>query len=128
MMIGTLAVYRFGMATGSSARAATPAFTTFVPFQFFSLFNARSERSSAFDRGLLSNRMLWTSLAGVAGLQVVAVQWPPAQTIFRTVGLGVGDWCVAVAVAASILLLEGLREAITRHVIGSRTAPAGDPA
>jgi len=47
----------------------------------------------------------------VATLQALAVEWGPAQAIFRTVGLSAGDWTLSVAVAASVLVLEELRKA-----------------
>ena len=49
MMAGTLAVLYYGLQTGGEDRALTLAFTTFVLFQFFNVFNARSETGSAFN-------------------------------------------------------------------------------
>ena len=111
MMAGTLAVLYYGMHTGSAERALTMAFTTFVLFQFFNLFNARNEIGSAFGAHLFDNRMLWASLAGVVALQAIAVHWPPAQSIFRTSQMSLMDWGVAVGVAASVLILEETRKA-----------------
>ena len=59
MMVGTLAVLYYAMRTGSEARALTMAFTTFVLFQPFNVFNARNERGSAFNSCFFNNRMLW---------------------------------------------------------------------
>jgi len=42
MMAGTLTVLYCGMHTGSTERALTMAFTTFVLFQFVTLFSARN--------------------------------------------------------------------------------------
>ena len=64
-------------------RALTLAFTTFVLFQFFNVFNARASAASV-QRAFFDNPMLWGSLAGVVVLQIVAVHWPPAQAIFGT--------------------------------------------
>lgn len=128
MMAGTLAVYRYALDTGTPPRAETLAFTTFVWFQLFNVPNARAERASAFGRGLFSNRALGLSLAAVAALQFVAVEWSAAQAVFRTVGLSGRDWALAIAVASSILWIEEARKAIARRVVGSRAAPAGDRA
>jgi Ca2+-transporting ATPase len=106
MMVGTLAVLYFGLHTGMAQQASTMAFTSFVLFQFFNLFNARVERGSAFNRQFFNNAMLWASLAGVLVLQAVAVHWPPAQSIFGTRSLSLGEWGITVGVAASIVLLE----------------------
>lgn len=114
MMIGTLAVLYYGMHSGTEARAITLAFTTFVLFQFFNVFNARVEKGTCFNRQFFSNPMLWSSLLGVVGLQIIAVQWLPAQMIFSTTGLSTTDWLTAIAVASSILILEEGRKLIGR--------------
>ena len=106
MMAGTLAVLYYGLHTGTEQRALTLAFTTFVLFQFFNVFNARNEIGTAFNAHLFDNAMLWGSLAGIVGLQAVAVHWPPAQAIFGTGGMALADWSVATGVAASVLILE----------------------
>jgi Ca2+-transporting ATPase len=111
MMIGTLAVLFVGVNTGSERRAITMAFTTFVLFQFFNLFNARNEKGTAFDAHLFDNGMLWASLAGVVILQLAAVHWPPAQEVFGTTDMSDIDWAIAVGVAAQVLLFEETRKA-----------------
>ena len=116
MAVGTLAVYAWAMAgdPGNVKRAMTLAFTTFVMFQFFNIFNARAEHGSAFNRQFFSNGKLWLALAGVVGLQIVAVHWPPAQIIFDTTDLTPSEWTVSVTVAASTLLLEESRKLLCR--------------
>ena len=120
MMIGTLAVLYYGIHTGTEARAITLAFTTFVLFQFFNIFNARVEHGTSINQQFFSNRMLWSSLLGVVVLQIIAVQWHPAQTIFSTTSLSAADWFTAIAVASSILLLEESRKLVGRfRVLGA---------
>ena len=106
MMVGTLAVLYYCLQADMAQQAPTLAFTTFVLFQFFNVFNARVERGTAFNRQFFKNAMLWASLAGVIGLQVIAVHWPPAQSLFGTQPLSLGEWGIATGVAATILLLE----------------------
>ncbi len=110
MAVGTLAVYRHGLQTGSQMYASTLAFTTFVLFQFFNVMNARFEATSAFNRQTFANRKLWLALAAVVVLQVVVVNWPAAQTVFDTEALNLNDWWRATAVASSVLLLEEARK------------------
>ena len=110
MMVGTLAVLYYGMHTGSEARALTLAFTTFVLFQFFNVFNARNESGSAFNANFFNNRLLWLSLACTVGLQAVAVHWPPASRIFGTTGMAWTDWGIAIGVASSVLVLDEVRK------------------
>ncbi|RJG03524.1 cation-translocating P-type ATPase [Noviherbaspirillum sedimenti] len=120
MMVGTLGVLHYGMGSGSQTRALTLAFTTFVLFQFFNVFNARVENGSAFNRNFFRNRMLWISLAGVLLLQAAAVHWPPAQGVFGTTSLSLSDWGMAIAVASMVLLLDEARKLLLRVTVMMR--------
>jgi len=109
MSIGTLALFWYAQPKGE-AYALTLAFTTFVLFQFFNLFNARNEHGTAFNRQLFRNRWLWMSLVAVIGLQILVVHWGPLQAFFNTTDLSLHDWGLAFAVAASVLVLEEARK------------------
>jgi Ca2+-transporting ATPase len=120
MAVGTLGVY-VAVAGGfdapdaeTEARARTMAFTTFVFFQLFNIFNARSEHTSAFTRQSFTNAKLWASLAVVAALQVLAVVWPSLQQLMTgsdvTAVLGPLDWLLVVAVAALVLVPDEARK------------------
>ncbi len=110
MAVGTLGLYVWAMEASGEAKAMTLAFTTFVLFQFFNIFNARAEHGSAFNRQFFANSKLWLALAGVVLLQIVAVHWGPAQVIFDTGDLSVSEWLLAAAVASSVLFLDEARK------------------
>ena len=118
MAVGTLAAYAWGEQAGNGggghAYAMTLAFTTFVLFQFFNIFNARAESGTAFNRQFFSNGKLWLALAGVVGLQVAVVHWGPAQAVFDTVDLSLNDWLLAAAIGASVLVLEEARKLLLK--------------
>ena len=122
MAAGTLGVYFHGLQTGEQAYASTLAFTTFVLFQFFNVTNARFDAGTAFNRQLFDNRKLWLALTAVLGLQVVVVNWGPAQSVFDTESLNLGDWLLATGAAASVLLLDEARKLAVScwHMIGDR--------
>lgn len=106
MMVGTLYMFQFGLASGGQSYALTLAFTTFVLFQFFNVFNARSEHGTVFNKNFFNNGKLWLALGTVLGMQVLVVHWSPAQSIFDTVDMAFNDWLLAIAVASSVLLLD----------------------
>ena len=54
--------------------------------------------------------MLWLSLIGVLVLQLVVVQWPPAQVISNSTDLSLADWAITIAIATSVLFLEEARK------------------
>jgi Ca2+-transporting ATPase len=125
MAVGTLAAYAWGEREGLSsggghAYAVTLAFTTFVLFQFFNVFNARAEHGSAFGRKFFVNGKLWLALGAVVGLQVVVVQWGPAQAIFDTVDLSLADWALAAGIASSVLFLEEARKQVAKAFLKTR--------
>ncbi len=106
MMVGTLLMFKHGLDIHGQAYALTLAFTTFVLFQFFNVFNARSEHSTIFNRTFFTNIKLWIALSSVLALQIVVVHWAPAQLIFDTVSLNLNDWLIALATASSVLFLD----------------------
>jgi Ca2+-transporting ATPase len=114
MATGTVSVFAYGLKIGGMEHALTLAFTTFVLFQFFNVFNARNETGSAFNRQFFANGKLWAALIGVVGLQAVVVHWSPAQAIFRTVDLSLSDWALAGLVASTVLILDELRKLVLR--------------
>ncbi len=111
MAVGTLYAYAAGLnetnlAGDSLGKASTLAFTTFVLFQFFNIFNARAEYGTAFNRQFFHNGKLWGAILSVVLLQIVVVHWPPAQAIFATQALSLQEWGMCSAIAASTLVLE----------------------
>ena len=123
MSAGTLGLFYYAQDRGE-AYALTLAFTTFVLFQFFNVFNARAEHHSAFNRQFFSNGKLWTALATVVGLQALVVHWTPAQAIFDTTALSAEDWALAFAVASSILLLDEGRKLMVKLLQRRHRRPA----
>ncbi len=123
MSVGTLGLFHHAQANGQ-AYALTLAFTTFVLFQFFNVFNARTERGSTFNRLFFSNGKLWLALGAVLALQVLVVHWPPAQAIFDTTALSAQDWGLALAVASSILWLDEAQKLIAKLLHRSHRSPA----
>ncbi|MEQ6341770.1 MAG: HAD-IC family P-type ATPase [Gammaproteobacteria bacterium] len=114
MMVGTLGVMYYSLQTGSQEHALTLAFTTFVLFQFFNAFNARTEHGSAFNQHFFANSKLWLALVGVLVMQILAVHWSPAQEIFNATDLSLTDWGIAALISSSVLLLEEARKLLSR--------------
>lgn len=122
MTTGTLAVMYYAEKQGLTEQAPTLAFTTFVLFQFFNVFNARVERGTAFNKYFFRNAMLWTALGGALALQIIAVQWAPAHQIFGTQSLSLENWVLATVVASSILFLEESRKGMV--LVFSKLGPS----
>ncbi len=114
MAIGTLGLLYFDLQHHTTEHATTLAFTCFVLFQVFNVFNARSEKISAFNKQFFANPLLWSALGGVLVLQTLVIYSPPAAEIFNTVPLSFDDWLLAIGISVLILILEEFRKLIRR--------------
>ena len=117
MALGTIGVFAWTLdeyPDDGGAVAGTMAFTTFVLFQFVNAVNARLEHTTVFVRHTLRNGKLWVALAGVLGLQILAVHVPVVGGIVDVVPLDLGQWLVAAGIASTLLLVEELRKALVR--------------
>jgi Ca2+-transporting ATPase len=87
---------------GTLRYAQTRAFTTLIFFQLFNVFNARSDRRSAFN-DLFSNWWLWAAVSLSVALQCAVLYTPFLQRAFSTQALSASDWLFCAAIASSVL-------------------------
>jgi Ca2+-transporting ATPase len=80
-----------------------------------------------FRRQTLTNRWLWSALAGVISLQVAATHVGFMQGFFDVTGLSLEQWLVCLAVASTVLWAEELRKVISRARAGTAHSPHGYP-
>ena len=99
--------------SGSVTEAHTMAFTTLVFAQLFNCFNARSDRTSAFNR-LFTNRWLWGAIALSALLQVAVVQLPFLNRAFHTTPLGLDEWLICLGLASVVLWAAEAKKLVER--------------
>jgi len=99
--------------TGSQTLAHTMSFTVLVLAQLVNVFNARSDRTSAFRRPF-SNPLLWSAVALSAALQVAVVYVPFLQTAFGTEALTAAQWGVAIVAASLVLWVSETRKLLGR--------------
>lgn len=116
MAAATLAAPFLAGGDWHSPWAGSLAFTTFVLFQVFNVFNARVGGESILKGGMEPNPKLFAALAGIVALQAAAIHWPPLQTLFGTVDLSAQQWAIAVGLGVSVLLLEEGRKLAKRAV------------
>ena len=120
MAIGTLYVLDADLpgglvpGTGSLRHGQTMAFTTLMLFQLFNLFNARSDRESAFV-GLFRNAWLWSAIALSVALQIAVVYAPFLQRAFSTAALTGSDWMRCTVVASTGLWVRELQKQLQRR-------------
>jgi len=104
MTVGTLGLYYYSLSGGADlVKAMTMAFTVFVMYQIFNVFNCRS------DHGF-SNKFLLVAVGASFLLQLGVIYLPFLQGIFRTTALGPFDWVLVLLIACTILISDWLVE------------------
>lgn len=93
----------------------TISLTTLAVFQWFNVWNVRTDFSSIFSARFFSNKLLiWAFIVAVL-LQLSVVYVPFMQNIFRTAPLDFSDWVIILSFASSIVLVEEIRKLIMRY-------------
>ena len=104
MTVGTLGLYYYLLTGGTELmRAMTMAFTVFVMYQIFNVFNCRAERG-------FSNKSLLTAVSASVLLQLCVIYIPIFQGVFRTTALSAMDWVYIAVIASTIFISDWLTE------------------
>jgi len=114
IMLGTLAVYAFEMASDNlvTKRDTTMTFTCFVLFDMFNALNCRSEGKSVLrgEVGLFSNVLFNWAVSLSLGGQILVIYFPWLQDVFQTEALGVLDLLSLIAIASSVFWVDEARK------------------
>ncbi len=109
MMIGTLILFsKFYQI--DIAKAWTISLTTLAVFQWFNVWNCRSEEKSIFQMKFFSNKFLVGATIIVILLQILAIYNPIMQKILYTTPLRLMDWVVILVIGSSIIWVEEIRK------------------
>jgi P-type Ca2+ transporter type 2C len=103
--------------SGDIEEARTVAFTTLVLAQLFNCFNARSDRTSAFNH-LFTNRLLWAAIAFSVVMQVAVVHLSFLNDAFETTPLSIGDWLLCTALSSVVLWADEARKLLEPRLRG----------
>lgn len=107
MTAGTLGLYYYLLNVGTDLmKAMTMAFTVFVMYQIFNVFNCRAaDGSNGF-----SNKFLLIAVFASLMLQICVIYVPFLQGVFRTTALSLLDWFYVVIIAGTIIISDWLVE------------------
>jgi P-type Ca2+ transporter type 2C len=101
-------LYIYKLNSGATTiEAMTVAFTVFVMYQIFNVFNCKA-------KGKLPNKTLLIAVAASFLLQVCAIYVPFLQHIFKTTAITGLDWLMIVLVAFTIFISEFLSERVIK--------------
>ena len=112
MGVGITLIFNWAQARMPLDEARTLAFCTMVTFEWFRVFNARSDELSVFKLGIFRNRWLVGAVSLAIMLQLAVVYIPFLQQAFRTVPLGIDRWGIAILAGGSLFIIEETRKAL----------------
>lgn len=101
--------------SGTMRYAQTMVLTTLVLAQLFNLFNARSERRSAFV-GMFRNGWLWGAVALSLALHMLVIYLPVLRQAFGTAPLAPADWLVCLAAGSMVFWFREALKVVERAV------------
>lgn len=113
--IGVIGLYYGAIHNGVElATARSLAVTTMVLFQFFHVWNARSETKSIFEMNPIGNPFLFFSLILAFTAQLGSLYLPVMQNIFGMTALPLSDWILIFYVASSVIVVVELDKALRK--------------
>ena len=113
MGIGTLLLFKQYYMIDMT-KALTISLAVLAAFQWFSVWNCRSETKSIFNKDIFSNKFLVCGTIIVVLLQLTAVYNPFMQSILGTTALTIQEWGFIILMASSIVVIEETRKFLTR--------------
>lgn len=111
----TVALFACTLFLYGNAVATTMTFLCVSFIELFHAFNVRSQRRSAFGKGMLDNKVLLATVAlGIAAN--VALCFTPLAPAFGIVSLTVGQWLIVAGVSLSVLAFGELYKLVLRII------------
>jgi Ca2+-transporting ATPase len=103
-------------------KARTMAFCVLVFYQLVNVFNCRHETKSLFNIKPFSNKYLIIAVTVSLVLQVIVVQIPFLQTIFKTTSLTFMEWGSVVMLSLTILVYDEVRKSVARKLTAKKVS------
>lgn len=118
--LGVIGLYSQALRTGLSlAESRSLAMTATVLFQFFQVWNSRSQTKSVFSMNVFSNPFLFVAMLIALIAQLAVLYLPSLQSIFETFALNVSEWIMLVLVASSVIFIVEFDKAISNRNNGT---------
>jgi Ca2+-transporting ATPase len=103
--VSAFVLFNIVIQTEGLNKARTMVFTQSMLFEFFLIFNCRSDKRSAFRTNMLENKKLILAIIISLALQLLIIYVPALQTIFSVVPLSITDWATVLLFSAVALLV-----------------------
>lgn len=113
MAFGTLAVF-IAYRGEDPLYVSTITLTVLAAFQWFNVWNARSDKRSIFSSDIFKNRALIIATFFTVSLHLLALYTAPVQYVLKTTPLLLFDWLFVLVIASSVIFLEEGRKFFLR--------------
>lgn len=87
------------------SKARTMAFTTVVIFELFLVFSCRRENKTALELNPFGNKWVVLAVISSLALQLLVLEIPFFQLVFKTTSLSIIDWLVIILLSLSSVLV-----------------------
>lgn len=105
----TLLTFRIGEYYGMDLNTCrTLALCTLILSQLIHVFECRSEKHSIFQINLFSNFYLFAAVSASITMLLCVIYLPFLQTVFHTVALNLGQWCIIIFFSSIISMINSL--------------------
>lgn len=111
MMLGTVLLFN-NYSNEGFLKASTMALTVLAAYQWFNIFNCRSDKKSVFRINLFSNKYLIIAFICVVVAQLFAVYTTPFNRFLNTTPISGYDWVVVIAIGSSIIFVDEIYKLI----------------
>ncbi len=116
MAAGTLGMFLWERSGGATIEyTRVTALTTLAIFQFFHVFNCRSEELSLFSESPLSNKFLLVGTSLSVVLHIGAMYFPPTQLALQLEPLTLTTWGRLIMIAVSVVGVVEIDKLIRRR-------------
>jgi P-type Ca2+ transporter type 2C len=113
MAIGSLFVYSQFM-DGDRTKALTVALTTMAAFQWFNVWNCRSNTKSLTQLNFFGNIPLIGATVVIILLHIIAVHTSFMNQFLHTTPLSLLEWVMCIGIASTIIVVEEIRKMFQR--------------
>lgn len=121
--LGVLYNFKLALAEGLGVEECrTVAMTTMVFFQFFQLWNSRSETRSVFTINPLSNPFLAFSMLAALVAQILVIYEPNMQRLFHTTALTEAQWIRILLTASTIIAVVEVDKFVRARLAAKKAA------
>jgi magnesium-transporting ATPase (P-type) len=113
--MATIVMIVYFIYLGQGTKLRTMLFVTLIIAQWFSAQNCRSPTKSAFEMGILKNRVLLVVYLIDIILVALLFVLPPLTALFELGPVALEEWLLVIALASIVFVIEEIRKRLAKR-------------